>query len=307
MAVTGVQETYESRSLSGALRESLKYERSFVVEVDSLTTPLLEIAKAPGVRLGHFHPECNYCICQSYSVSHRGGAALMYNVKFSYDIFKDDPTEPDDDPKYEQIPAPVWSGGSSVTTVPTFVDRAGKRITNSAGTVIPDLERDQAETTLSLVRCYPGTAMATVLQALANLTNTINNAAWSGGAAKTWKCQGGRWQRKIEGDDEGARLVYFEVTWDFLYRGETWTIKPLDVGFEQKVYFSGPTGEWLPSKTGTKRMAINGEDGKPVREPAPLDDGIQYTGVIDGVTWPKVLSFDAYVERDFAASFGSPS
>lgn len=299
MAVTGVEETFESRSLSGSMRESLKYERSFVVQVDSMTTPLLDIALAPGVKIGDFHPESNFCICQSYNVSHRGGAALLYNVRFSYDIFKDDGSP---SPTYSQLPAPKWTGGTALTQQGVFLDRAGKRIVNSAGAVLSEIEMDVAEATLTLVRCYPSTAFATISQAIANLTNTVNNAAWAGGAAKTWKCQGARWQLMVESDSDGKQFVYYETTWEFAYRGITWELRPLDVGMTQKVDANG-----VPSKTGTRRAAILGEDGKPVKEPAPLDQGIEYVGAVDGVTWPKVLTYDLYVERDFTASFGTPS
>ena len=299
MAVIGVQETYESRSLSGALRESLKYERSFVVQVDTLATPLLDIALAPGVKLGDFHPESNYCICQSYNVTHRGGAALLYNVRFSYDIFKDDGAAT---PTFSQLPAPKWTGGTALTQQGVFLDRTGKKIVNSAGAVLPDVEMDVAEATLTLVRCYPSTGFTTMQQAIANLTNTVNNGTWAGGAAKTWKCQGAKWQRMVEGDQDGKQFVYYETTWEFAYRGITWELRPLDIGLAQKVDNNG-----APSKTGTKRAAIIGEDGKPIKEPAPLDGGIEYTGAVDGVTWPKVLAYDLYVERDFTTSFGTPS
>lgn len=301
MAVIGAKETYESRSLNAALRESLKYERSFVVQVDSLTTPLLEIALAPGVKLGDFHPESSFCICQSYNVTHRGGAAMLYNVRFTYDIFKDDEGV-SDAPTFSQLPAPKWSGGSSLTQQGVFLDRTDKKIVNSAGAVLDDVEMDVAEATLTLVRCYPSNGFATMQQAIANLTNTVNKDPWASGAAKTWKCQGAKWQKQVEGDQDGKHFVYYETTWDFAYRSITWELRPLDVGLSQKVDING-----VPSKTGTGRAAILGEDGKPIKEPAPLDQGVEYTGVVDGVTWPKVLTYDLYVEKDFTASFGVPS
>ena len=41
--------------------------------------------------------------------------------------------------------------------------------------------------------------------------------------------------------------------------------------------------------------------------PRALDAGIEYTGTIDGVSWPKAIVVDTYQQRDFATSFGTPS
>jgi hypothetical protein len=296
MAVTAHQETFEGRTLSGALRESLKYQRSFAVEVDSPNTPLLDIAKAPGVKLGDPHPENALCVAQNFSVSHRGGAALLYSVRFNYDVYRQGQKT------YSKLPAPVWSGGSTVTQVGLSFDRTGKRITNSAGTPLPDQTQDIGEATLTLERCYPDTGFATMQQAIANLTNTINNATWAGGAAKTWKCQGASWEKVVEPDEDGAESVYYRATFTFAYQALTWVKQLLDIGTQQLVDANGQ-----PSKTGTERAAIAGADNKPVREPVPLDDGIAYTGAPNAGVWPKTLAFDIYVERDFTTSFGTPS
>ena len=301
MAVVGSEELNSGRQMSGVIRESLSYDRVFLVQTTDLKTPLLTIALAPGVKLGDAHPENAACYCKSFDVSHAGGAQTLYQVTFKYEIYKEG--EPLGTTPFSQLPPNKWSGGSSITQVPTLTDRLGKVITNSAGTVIPDLQRDNGEFTLTLVRCYAEAAFSTMSQAIVNLTNTVNNATWVNGAAGTWKCQGAKWQKQVETDDAGARFAYYECTWEFAYRAAGWNLQPLDVGFVQKV--DKATG--LPSKTGTGKADILGEDGKSVKEPRALDAGIEYTGTIDGVNWPKVIVVDTYQQRDFATSFGTPS
>lgn len=296
MAVLGFEETLEGKALSGVVRESLEYERTFTVQVDDLATPLMTIATAPGVRLGDKHPENSAVYCKSFNVRHAGGSSTLYVVSFKYEIYREEAAT------YSNIPENKWSGGSSVTSTPTLTDRLGRPIVNSAGSMIADVQRDEGECTLTLVRCYASTAFSTMAQALANFTNTINNATWASGAAGTWKCQGGKWQKQVETDSAGAGSVYYECTWEFAYRPTGWNVKLLDVGTAEKI--NTTTG--LPSKTGTGIAAILGDDSKPITEPVALDAGIAYKGAIDGINWPKIIEVDTYQPRDFTASFGTP-
>jgi hypothetical protein len=285
MAVVGTVE--HIGTFSGEHRSGVTYDRSFTVRVSTPDTPLLEIAQAPGVRLGDHHPADAWVICKSFDVKPRGGAELLFTVSFKYA-----PPELADDGGAAALPADVWSGGTSIQNVGVYRDRDNKVMVNSAGTVFPDITKDQSEYQLSLTRCYAEAAFAAMGADIITYTNAINSDAWAGGTARQWKCQGAKWSKKVEADRSGARLAYYEATWEFAWRS-SWQFIAIDRGY-------------MELRDGVQK-AIIGQDGKPVKEQVPLEpSGLAYFGSVDGVTYPKTKTFDLYKELSFVAKFGAP-
>ena len=81
----------------------------------------------------------------------------------------------------------------------------------------------------------------------------------------------------------GTTLVYWEVSFEFAYRADTWFLKPLDIGYSQKV-----DGEGNPTASGQYVAAILGQDKKPIKEPASLGGGVAVDAGTPG--FPKVIN-----------------
>jgi|688.fasta_scaffold82367_2 hypothetical protein len=274
MAIVAVSESIDDRSVSGKYRDTMNYSRSFLVRVDSPSTSIRDISQAPGISFGAAHPDDGSVYAMEFDCKPRGDTLLLYVVTVKYST----PAR-EDKPEPFQLPADVWSGGSAVASAPCWQDKQGKPITNSAGISLPDLTMDTAEFSVSLTRCYGNLSFLGILQ---SATNKLNSDTFLGCPKHTWKCQGGRFSKKTENAD-GQMFVYWEVTFEFNYREDTWFLKPLDIGYSQLVDEEGnPTG------SGQYTAAILGKDKKPIKEPASLSGGV----AVDAGTpsFPKVIN-----------------
>jgi hypothetical protein len=300
MAVVSQAESIDDRSVSGKFRETMTYGRSFIVRIDDPNTPLPDIAQAPGVQFGDPHPDDPTVYAMEFDCKPRGDSLLLYSVTVKYYT----PATPQgDSPDNSEppggggggpgLPGDIWTGGTSVTSGPCWLDNTGEPITNSAGVALPDLTMDIAEFTVSLTRCYTGLSFIGIL---AEKTNKVNADPFLGMPKHTWKCQGGRFSKKIE-NASGVTFVYWEVTFEFAYRADTWFLKPLDIGYAQKV-----DDEGRPSQAGQKNAAILGQDKKPVKEPQSLEGGVAIPNGTPG--YPKVINAgvgaNPYEETGFA-------
>jgi hypothetical protein len=136
-----------------------------------------------------------------------------------------------------------------------------------------------AEFSVSLTRCYGDLSFLGDLRAV---TNKLNNDTFLGCPRYTWKCQGGRFSKKTE-NANGSTFVYWEVTFEFAYREDTWFLKPLDIGYSQLVDGAGnPTG------SGDYTAAILGQDKKPIKEPASLAGGVAVANGTPG--FPQIIN-----------------
>jgi hypothetical protein len=291
MAIVAVTESIDDRSVSGKFRETMTYSRSFLVRVDSPATSIRDIAQAPGITFGSPHPDDGTVFALEFDCKPRGDSLLLYAVTVKYSTpARDGETQPDP----FQLPADVWSGGSSVTSAPCWQDNQGEPITNSAGVALPDLTMEMAEFSVSLTRCYGDLSFIGILE---SYTNKLNNDTFLGCPKNTWKCQGGRFSKKTE-NAEGTTFVYWEVSFEFAYRADTWFLKPLDIGYSQLVDSAGnPTG------SGTKVAAILGQDKKPIKEPAALNSGVAVPNGTAG--FPKVINNGDGANPYDSASFAS--
>ena len=296
-----------ARTQSGAKGETgAKYSRTFLVRTDSID-PISEITGYVGVYLGALHPEDANASLESFETSTADDSGLLYTVKLNYE-----PPKPDDQGDDSEEPGNVaglskqshWGASSSVSSGPCFEDSSGDIISNSAGDALEGLSREFADYKATLTQYYyshndwAGTARS--------YTNTCNNAAWNGGAIHTWKCQGCSAKLTTENIDD-VLTKYWEVSWEFAYRKETWKLRVWDIGFSQLV-----TDEGTPSQSGTKRALIKGQDKKPVKNQVALRGGMAKVSTSADLgpgqpAWPfpDELVFPVYGETDFASVFGS--
>jgi hypothetical protein len=295
MGIVFVREIPKERAASGKRKDGDEYSRGFWVRTDSTTESLVDISNAPGVAFNDPHPDNSTCVMDSYDIKPADDSGLLYVVTFKYKKFNPDEQEnPDPDkPGSMEFKPPVWGGTSSVVVEPIYKDKNGDIMTNSAKDPLEDLQAERAEERLTLTQYYA--SHNGWMQLSRDYTNAINDAAWNGGAARTWKCQGCSKKLNIETKD-GATLVYWELTWEFAYKADEWTLKPWDIGFAQLVDDDG-----TPTGSGTQRAQIKGQDGKAVRQPVALNNGIAKAA---GEA-PDALEFFVYEEKDFATPFGS--
>ena len=294
MSIIFAREIPKERGASGKNKDGDEYTRGFLVRTDSPTESLVDVSNAPGIGYYDPHPDNSSCKMESYDIKAADDSGLLYVVSFKYKKLPPDEQEDPEDPKPGSMDfkPPVWGGSSSVVVGPVYQDKNGDTMTNTAGDPLEGLEAERAEERLTLTQYY---SSHTEWMSLArDYTNAVNNAEWNGGGARTWKCQGCSKKLNIE-TKEGATLIYWEVTWEFAYKADEWTLKPWDIGFAQLVDEDG-----APTTNGDMRALIKGQDGKPVRQPVALENGMaKQPG-----EKPNALSFLIYRELGFHVPFG---
>jgi hypothetical protein len=312
MAVTGFNESIASRAMTVDVGTGYEFTRSFTVQVDLPTTPLLEIVNAIGIGLWAAHPEDVLSRAHKFDVKPRGSNFLLYEVTVHYKKPEEkneerqeqkhgDPPKPEEQPA--QMPKPMWSGGTTSATVPFTEDADGRKVMNSAGVPFPDAEKKVPTPTLTHTRAYSTYA---AMQAHVNLiVGKVNSALWANGEAGEWLCEGSKWSWKSEGQGNHA-LRYIECTYEFAYQEGGWAQKLLDVGYQQKVDNSGN-----PSETGAKLGPIKGQDGKPVKEPVGLNGkGIAMNPPPSPTSPPLIINSGKgampYESAAFATVVGTP-
>lgn len=293
MAVVACVETPRGTGVSGKFGESFVFTRKWLIRCDSPTTSRVLICRAPGVTFGQPHPEATGHLAMEFDCTEESGDGMVWSLAVKYYI----PTF-ENRPAQNGLPDDVWSGSGSTTTIPVFKDENGDEIINSAGDPLEGAERESTEAVLSLTKCYEG--VSTWSQLARTHTNSVNNSPWNGSLARTWKCSFKSAQKRemtVSSSGGDQTRVYWEVSWEFHYRAETWDYAPWDVGFNQLVDSSG-----TPSSTGGQRAAILGADKKPVKSPVALAAGV----ALPAGSAPSAIIFKLYKEQSFSV-FGEPS
>ncbi len=302
MAVVWCRELPRERSQSGKYGETYVYRRAWLIRVDDPATPLPDITNAASVDWLDGHPDDSSCKALEFDTKPNDDTGLLYTYSVTYQVPPVDNKDAGDGEQPGTMPGlmkiPIWSAGSSVVTAPCWKDKDGEIITNSAGDPLEDLSKEEAEFRLTLTQYFPshsvwaGTAK--------NYTNAVNSDSWNGGVARTWKCQGCSAQLQTENVGQ-VSFTFWEVTWEFAYREDTWDLKPWNVGFHEKCDVNA-----TPSESGDKRKVVYTVDKKPVRQPVALTNGGvakpagQPPDVINGGNGVRV-----YQERPFTSVFGN--
>jgi hypothetical protein len=298
MAVVSCAESIGGTGLSGKYGETFTFTRKWKIRVDDPATPKVLISRFPGVYFGAPHPEFSDHRAMEFELSDDDGVGMWWLLVVKYYIPPKENT-PDDS---TGMPKDLWTATGSTTSIPVFQDNGAansgtkQTLTNSAGDPIEDLEREASDFGLTLTKCYADTAWSALAM---THSNSVNNGTWNAGAARTWKVafRGATPKEMTVSGSSNSTKKYWETTWEFAYRADTWDLKPWDVGFNQKVDSSGN-----PSSVGTKRAAVLGADKKPVKQPVALTMGVAKTAGEK----PDALTFRVYPEVSFS-SFGTPS
>lgn len=312
MAVTAWNESVAARSLSVDVGNGYEFSRSFTVQIDDPNTPLLEIVNATGIGLWAAHPEDVFSRAHKFDVKPRGSSLLLYEVTVHYKKPEEkneerqeqkhgDPPKPEEAPA--QMPKPMWSGGTTSTTEPFTIDANGDPVSNSAGVPFPDAEKKVPAPTLTYTKCFPTYKAMNV--AVKQIVGKVNDAAWADGEEGEWLCESSKWSWKSEGQGNHA-LRYVECSLEFAFKEGGWAQKLLDVGYQQRVDSDG-----VPSTRGTELAPILGQDGKPVKEPVGLEDGIAMNPPPNPARPPKIINGGKgavpYKSADFVDVVGRPA
>jgi hypothetical protein len=293
MAIQWSREVAKERSLSGRYQDNYAYTRAFLVRTDDPIESLADISNEPGIAYMDAHPQDVSVHMLEFDVKPVDDSGLVYLVSFKYGPAP--PNNSDDgggeDPQFVAglMKQAIWTASSSVTSGPIDKDRDWNAITNSAGDPLEDVTAEQAEFKLQ-VTLY-SLDHATWMNYARQYTNSVNDAEWNGGVAKTWKCQGCSARMNTE-THLGQALSVWEITWDFAYRAGGWQLQLLDVGFNQLVNEDG-----TPSSAGTKKASFKGQDNKGSKSPVGLDGMGMF---VTPPTKPAILQINVYQEKDFS-------
>jgi len=299
MAVIATKYTPNKASGDGEFRQSHNLSETWLVRVDAPppTTSVAAILTAPGVAYGTAHPSFTSCKAMKWSYAAADGSGLLWAVTVQYfvPIVDINPAN--------GLPADFWSGGGVKVAMPFYKEQNGDIIKNSAGDPLEGMEYDLCFRSYTLVRSYASLSAADAEMNAVN--NRTNSDTWptlgSYGLADTWKCSIGNFAKKVIVTSSGATQTaarYWEVTYELEYNDATWHLKPWDMGFNERTDASG-----VPSGTGTKRRAILGVEGRPVKQPVALASGV----ALPPGTPPVALDFDPYKKVSFGTRFGDPS
>ena len=299
MAVVSTKYLPNKATGEGAFRESHILSETWNVRVDAPppTTSVAAILTAPGVAYGTAHPSFTSCKAMKWSYAAADGSGLLWAVTVQYfvPIVDINPAN--------GLPADVWSGGGVKVAMPFFKEQNGDIIKNSAGDPLEGMEYDLCFRSYTLVRSY--TSLSAADSEMNAVNNRTNSDTWptlgSYGLADTWKCSIGNFAKKVIVTSSGATQTaarYWEVTYELEYNENTWHSKPWDMGFNERTDSSG-----VPSGTGTKRRAILGVEGRPVKQPVALSGGV----ALPPGTPPVALDFDPYKKVSFGTRFGDPA
>lgn len=296
MGIAWCRELSKARSQSGKFKETYEYTRAWLVRTDSVNTPMPDITNAAGIAYQDSHPDDASCKALEFTTQAADDAGMLFKVSVKYYVPPaDQGSGGEDQPQYIAgiMRNPVWSGGSTVRSVPIYKDKDNEIIRNSAGDPLEGLQGDEAEFKLTLT----GYVLSHTdwMNKGRQYTNRVNSDTWNGGAPRTWKCQGIAAHLQTVNKD-GNSWIFWEVVTEFAYRADTWDLKPWDIGFHERV-----TEDGTPSSTGTKRRVIVGQDKKPVKSPVALSGGV----ALPAGTPPEVINNGAGVQIYHTAEFGT--
>lgn len=195
----------------------------------------------------------------------------------------------------------VWAITIGNAQVPCTRDKDGNAIINSAKCLIQGLKKREAMLRMQV----SGNRENFPLNTHRTVINKINNAAWAGGAAKTWLCTGGSAQQEIEMVD-GVPVEFWSVTFEFLYRASNWDMTVGDVGYTYK------------QGSQQRRGYVFDQRGRYVQSPEPLalnadgslktfDSDSDSSQATPGYYRPNLLEFEIYDSINFDAQFGDPT
>lgn len=290
MAVVGFRET-PSRSLQQRIGEGPNAERRFVATLDSPDTSHQAVINDIGIAIGDAHPEYGFLQVTDASLSENAGSPYHVEVTFRYEVLQAD-FEPN-----PLLRPDVWSfsiGGATIPAIAYYSDAdTVEPLVNAAGEIIESATTEEAEIRATIV----GNRASFPLGVAAYVSNTLNNSAYLGGRAYTWKCAGIGGQQQSEMVN-GQRVQYYQITSELVYRASGWPLILPDIGFN---YLDG--GE-------LKRawVVFKDDEGTEQRVPAANAVALAENGaMLPPGNPPRLLSRRVHRAVAFSTYFGTPS
>jgi|694.fasta_scaffold02400_22 hypothetical protein len=284
--IVDCREMFRGRSRNADLTGVPTYQRIFLVRTNVQNPNLRNVAAAPGIAWREQHPDDVNAYLVESTTQQDGESPFHYKVTYNYKYLDETETIP-------WLRPATFSFNGSLASAPAFwhyptdSNSATQIIVNSAGDPLSGLDRDEAEFSVSI----QFNQRPPFNYAKAQLyVGAINSDTWSGGVARTWKCQSITSTRKSEvvpaanPDSPPVRVYYWETSTTLAYRRDTWDLKTWDVGFNEIV--SG------------KRVKIYA-GSEPVSEPAALQSG---SAKAPGQP-PNMLQFRIYPTMTFVGTF----
>lgn len=317
MAVVWVREVWEGRGGSDDWDRKRDFTRSFQVLTDDTGDGPSVVAQAAGIPLlGSAHPDDAAALMVGIKASQDSSSPYLWSVTCEYttqiefpEAVPVDPgtgqTEPDTPGDAPETPepaerqenpldrAPVWKISFQETQEPLRrayeYDADGEltgeliAVVNSAKLpfdppVMIEASRIIVAVTFNVARVN--------MRKMADLKDSVNSVAWYGMPARTVRCVGAEASSKYENS-----LSFWEVTYTFALKDDTWDIRVLDSGYAELIPGSAP-----PRPVVDHWQKIKDPFGVEATEPVPLDgNGRKLTPGN-----PEVYKvFRGYKERDF--------
>ena len=212
------------RTVTHKFGESPTAERRFVVSTDG-ETPQQEVLAMVGIYHLSPHPEWPFLVMVSITATETD--PYHSEITYSYGMTAQENQDPNPLARPD-----VWNfsaGGSAVPAIEYF-DGAGnatlKPLVNAAGDTFDGVTKTEAELTATI----SGNRANFDIGLAALVTNSINDAAYLGGAKYTWLCTGISGVQATEMVND-AELRYWQVGVTLIYRQSTHLLKLADAGF----------------------------------------------------------------------------
>ena len=270
MSLSYATEMWEGRSGKWAIQAN-QHIREYTVVYRCQTTiesdgPYTVLTGLP--TLGSAHPQDSGALLKDIQVNQSSSEPFVFVANLTYSSAVD-PTEITEDPLLRPY---EYSYNVEAVTKVVEKDKDGAPIMNSAKERFddPPVEEEEYRLVVSVTRnesTYP-------LTTLTNYQGRVNSFAWNGGDARTWLLRNISANRVVE-----QQTVYYRVSYEFVYNGNTWDRYILDRGFS--------------TLSGGNRKQILDSQGIPISKPHLLDGSGAKTST------PKYLTFKTKKEADF--------
>lgn len=286
--IVDCREVFRGRSRQANLDGVPQYQRIFLVRTDVVNPKLTFVAAAPGIDWRDSHPDDPNAVLVESSAQQDGDSAFHYKVTYTYRYLDESDRLPWNRPAQYSFSGALVSA-PAFWYYPTDGNNATTRIiVNSAGDPLQGLDRDEGEFSVTIqINTKPPFDYAGAQL----YVGSINSDTWSGGVAKTWKCQNISATRKFESipgltpSVPPVKVYYWEVSATLSYRASGWDLKTWDVGFNEVI--------------NQKRVKIYA-GSEPVSEPVALN--LAGRAKTPGQP-PEMLSFRIYPMRAFVGKF----
>jgi hypothetical protein len=286
--IVDCREMFRGRSRNADLTGVPTYQRIFLVRTSTQNPNLSNVAAAPGIAWRETHPDDANAYLVESSTQQDGDSPFHYKVTYNYKYLDESEIIPWLRPATFSFNGSLASAPAFWHYLPTDTNNTQTQIiVNSAGDPLSGLDRDQAEFSVTIQ--FNQRPPFNYVKAQ-EYVGSINSDTWSGGVARTWKCQSITASRKSEvvpnttPTGVPVKAWYWETSITLAYKSDTWDLRTWDVGFNEII--------------AGKRVKIYA-GGEPVSEPAALASG---RAKAPGQP-PNSLTFRIYPLRTFVGTF----